>query len=177
MLSIIYTGTEKGEELGKSSPRRSHPRVEQRFVAQVKAEEKDPLAVDPLETVVLDGPEKFSYISFLLSSEEKEQLQCILLRNVDMFAWNHLDMIRIDPMLVSHKLNIIPAAEPVRRKVRRLHPDRHQIIQTEVDNLMRAVFIREVKYPEWLANVLVVIKKGGKWRVCVDYTDLNEGCP
>ena len=94
-----------------------------------------------------------------------------------MFAWNHLDMIGIDPMLVSHKLNIIPAAEPVRRKVRRFNPDRHQIIQTEVDNLMREVFIREVKYPEWLANVVVVIKKGGKWRVCVDYTDLNEGCP
>ena len=38
-------------------------------------------------------------------------------------------------------------------------------------------FIREVKYPEWLANVMVISKKGGKWRVCVDYTDLNEACP
>ena len=53
----------------------------------------------------------------------------------------------------------------------------HQIIQTEVDNLLRASFIKEVKYPEWLANVVVVSKKGGKWRVCVDYTDLNEACP
>ena len=41
---------------------------------------------------------------------------------------------------------------------------------------MRAGFIREVKYPEWLANVLAIPKKGGKWRVCVDYTDLNEVC-
>ena len=47
----------------------------------------------------------------------------------------------------------------------------------EVDNLLAAGFIREVKYPEWLANVVVVPKKGGKWRVCVDYTDLNEACP
>ena len=38
-------------------------------------------------------------------------------------------------------------------------------------------FIREVKYPEWLANVVVVLKKGGKWRVCIDYTDLNDTCP
>ena len=37
-------------------------------------------------------------------------------------------------------------------------------------------FIREVKYPEWLANVVVVSKKSVKWRVCVDYTDLNEVC-
>ena len=41
-------------------------------------------------------------------------------------------------------------------------------------NLLRAGFIKEVKYPEWLANVVVVPKKGGKWRVCIDYIDLNE---
>ena len=46
-----------------------------------------------------------------------------------------------------------------------------------MDNLLRASFIREVKYPEWITNVVVVPKKGIKWRVCVDYTDLNEACP
>ena len=46
-----------------------------------------------------------------------------------------------------------------------------------MDNLLKAGFIREVKYPEWLANVVVVPKKRGKWRVCVDYTDLNDACP
>ena len=83
----------------------------------------------------------------------------------------------IDLTLASHKLNIIASAKPVRHKVRRFHPDRHQIIQTEVDNLLRAGFIREVKYPEWLANVVVVPRRGGKWRVCVDYTNLNEAFP
>ena len=43
--------------------------------------------------------------------------------------------------------------------------------------MLRAGFIKEVKYPEWLANVVVVLNKGGKWRVCVDYIDLNEACP
>ena len=47
----------------------------------------------------------------------------------------------------------------------------------DVNNLLKASFIKEVKYPEWLANVVVVPKKGGKWRVFVDYTDLNEACP
>ena len=46
-----------------------------------------------------------------------------------------------------------------------------------MDNLLKVGFIREIKYPEWLANVVVVPKKGCKWRVCVDYTDLNEACP
>ena len=66
-------------------------------------------------------------------------------------------------MVAFHKLNIILAAKPIRQKVRRFHPNRHQIIQTEVENLLRAGFIREVKYPKWLANVVVVPKKGGKW--------------
>ena len=86
-------------------------------------------------------------------------------------------MAGIDPTLAFHKLNIISLAKPIRQKIRRFHPDRHQIIQTEVDNLLRAGFIREVKYPEWLANVVVIRKKGGKWRVCVNYADLNETCP
>ena len=49
-------------------------------------EEKDPLAVDPLEIVALHGLDKFTHISSLLSNEEKEQLQCVLLRNIDVFA-------------------------------------------------------------------------------------------
>ena len=86
-------------------------------------------------------------------------------------------MAGIEPTLASHKLNIISTAKPVEQKIRRFHPDRHQIIQTEVDNLLSASFIREVKYPEWIANVVVIPKKGGKWRVCMDFTDLNEACP
>ena len=70
--------------------------------------------MDPLEIVVLEGSERFTYVSSLLSSEEKERLQRVLLRNIDVFSWNHLDMLRMDPMLSSHKLNIIPAAKPVR---------------------------------------------------------------
>ena len=47
----------------------------------------------------------------------------------------------------------------------------------EVDNSLEMGFIIEIKYPEWLANVVVVPKKGEKLRVCVDYTDLNEAYP
>ena len=42
---------------------------------------------------------------------------------------------------------------------------------------MIAGFIREVYYPNWLANVVLVKKANGKWRMCVDFTDLNKACP
>ena len=61
--------------------------------------------------------------------------------------------------------------------MRRFHPDHHLVIQTEVDNLLQNGFIRAVKYSDWLANVVVVPKNGNKWRVCVDYMDLNDACP
>ena len=86
-------------------------------------------------------------------------------------------MTGIIPTHTSHKLNVAPSSKPVRQKVRRFHPDCHLVIQTEVDNIPQNGFIREVKYPEWMANVVVVPKKGNKWRVCVDCMDLNDACP
>ena len=125
----------------------------------------------------LDGSDRCVYISTLLSKEEKAQLCQVIQLNADVFAWTHADMPGISPVHASHKLNVTPSANPIRQKVRRFHPDRHSIIQTEVDNLLQNGFIRALKYPEWLANVVVVPKKGNKWRVCMDYTDLNEACP
>ena len=46
----------------------------------------------------------------------------------------------------------------------------------EVTKLLVAGFIREVHYPKWLANVVLVKKINGKWRMCVDFTDLNRAC-
>ena len=80
------------------------------------AEEKDLPVVDPLEEVELDEPEKFTYIGSLLSHEEK-RLQ------LDIFAWRHSDMIRINLTMASHKLNVLPTTKPVRQKVRRFHSD------------------------------------------------------
>ena len=47
----------------------------------------------------------------------------------------------------------------------------------EVRKLQDAGFIRKVYYPDWLANVVMVKKANRKWRMCVDFTDLNKACP
>ena len=47
----------------------------------------------------------------------------------------------------------------------------------EVNQLLTANFIKEVYYPEWLANVVMVKKENRNWRMCVDFTDLNSACP
>nr|CAN82734.1 hypothetical protein VITISV_028708 [Vitis vinifera] len=83
----------------------------------------------------------------------------------------------IHSSITSQKLNVFQITRPVRQKIRHFHPDRQKVIQNEIDKLLEAGFIREVEYPDWLANVVVVPKKEGKWRVCVDYTNLNNACP
>ena len=40
-----------------------------------------------------------------------------------------------------------------------------------------AQFIKNVNYPKWLSNVVLVRKNNGKWQLCVDYSDLNRACP
>jgi hypothetical protein len=51
---------------------------------------------------------------------------------------------------------------------------RVEAVKVEVQRLLDAGFIKEVVYPQWLANVIMVRKKNGKWRMCKDFTDLNK---
>jgi hypothetical protein len=55
--------------------------------------------------------------------------------------------------------------------------ERHRAIGVELRKLLEAGFIKEVFHPTWLANLVLVKKKNGKWRMCVDYTSLNKACP
>ncbi|RVW53618.1 Transposon Tf2-8 polyprotein [Vitis vinifera] len=94
-------------------------------------------------------------ISSLMTPEETQSMQNVLRRNHDIFAWTHADMKGIHPSITSHRLNVFPTARPVRQKIRRFHPDRQKVIRNEIDKLLEAGFIREVDYPDWLANVVV----------------------
>ena len=55
--------------------------------------------------------------------------------------------------------------------------EQNQVIMDEVNKLLAVGFIHEVYYSDWLANVILVKKANGKWRMCVGFTDLNKACP
>ncbi|KAG9458146.1 hypothetical protein H6P81_002654 [Aristolochia fimbriata] len=67
--------------------------------------------------------------------------------------------------------------KPIKQSQRRFRPELVPEIEKEVDKLLKADFIREVKYPSWIANIVPVKKKNGQIRVCVDFRDLNKACP
>src|SRR6187200_1568700 len=79
--------------------------------------------------------------------------------------------------LAEHSLNIDPKYKPVKQYLCHFNEERRKAIGEEVARLLAAGFIVAVFHPEWLANPVLVLKKNGKWRMCVDYTDLNKACP
>ena len=97
-----------------------------------------------------------------------------LFTNRDIFAWKPYDMPGVPRELAEHTLNVDPKFKPVRQFLRRFNEERRKAIGEEVARLLAAGFIVEVFHPEWLANPVLVLKKNGTWRMCVDYTDLNK---
>jgi hypothetical protein len=72
--------------------------------------------------------------------------------------------------LAEHRLEVNRTARPIKQKLRK------QAIEVEVCKLLAAGFIRECQHPVWLANSVLVPKKTGGLRICIDYTDLNKHC-
>jgi len=83
----------------------------------------------------------------------------------------------IDPSIVCHHLTVSPRIKPLVQRKRKLGEERRKVVDEEVKKLKDARFIIEIKYPTWLANTVLVKKASGKWRMCVDYTNLNMACP
>lgn len=83
----------------------------------------------------------------------------------------------IDPSIITQELSVNPTLKSVKHKRKSFAPERQKAIKEEIDKLFHAKAIREVDYPVWLANVVLVKKTNGKWRLCIDFTDLNRVCP
>jgi hypothetical protein len=87
------------------------------------------------------------------------------------------DLTGVDRSFIEHQLNIDPSVKSQRQKLRKMFDDKVVAVKSEVQMLLDATVIREVMYPKWLANTVPVKKKYGKWRMCIDFIDLNKATP
>ena len=83
----------------------------------------------------------------------------------------------MDSSFICHHSNVNPFVTPKKQSPRSSSKDHFDAVKGEVMKFKQAGAIKEVFYLEWLANTVVVKKKSGKWRVCVDFTYLNKACP
>jgi hypothetical protein len=86
-------------------------------------------------------------------------------------------MSRIPREVIENKLGIDPSFKLIKQKERRYIAERHEVIQQEVNRLLKVGFIRPVHYPSWLENSVLVEKHDGSWCMCINYTSLNKVCP
>ncbi|PKA53719.1 RNA-directed DNA polymerase like [Apostasia shenzhenica] len=144
-------------------PRESHPVVPQEVVINV----------------TLGGEDSSKIVTISSSVNDKQQVDIIALLSeyIDIFAWSPEDVSGVDRAVCEHHLNISSIASPIAQKKRVMARERQDSIKEEINKLHGAGYIREVRYPQWLTNVVMVKKANGKWRMCVDFHTLNQACP
>ncbi|KAL0715986.1 hypothetical protein Bca4012_065308 [Brassica carinata] len=181
----IYLATElkrKNSEIETSRKKQTIHDSPETFWQSQRAEalegKREPIC-EPVVSICLDDSflERCVEIGANLRGPIKAELIACLKKNLSTFAWAAEDMPGIDISVTCHELNIDPTHKPVKQKRRKLGPERATADNEEVERLLKVGSITEVRYPDWLANPVVVKKKNGKWRVCVDFTDLNKACP
>ncbi|GKU87084.1 hypothetical protein SLEP1_g1535 [Rubroshorea leprosula] len=139
-----------------------------------KAEPEEQVETIPLNPNVSERTVK---IGTRLTKEERAELLEFLRVNQDVFAWTTDEMPGIPAELTVHKLSTDPTRRPVVQKRRLFGPEKQAAIDEEIQKLLQAGFIKRVEYSEWVSNPVLVKKPNGKWRMCIDFTNLNDACP
>jgi len=111
-----------------------------------------------------------------LCKELEDKIVEVILKNMNVFAWSSADMLGIDPDFLCHRLTMDKKAKPIVHKKRKLNEEKCLAMREETQKLLVAAHKRKNQYPEWLANVVMVKKENGKWRMCVNFTNLNKAC-
>ncbi|XP_059630454.1 uncharacterized protein LOC132273511 [Cornus florida] len=136
----------------------------------LKAEVQDPLLELNLGTEQDPRP---TYISKLLEPTFREELISLLHEYKDYFAWTYEEMPGLSRELVEHKLPIKEGFKPFKQPLRRMSQEMVLKVKEEIKRLHKAGFIRTARYVDWISNIVPVIKKNGKLRVCVDLWNIN----
>ncbi|XP_027155976.1 uncharacterized protein LOC113756536 [Coffea eugenioides] len=117
------------------------------------------------------------YINILLSPDEEKAYIELLQEYQGVFAWTCKEMSGLDPKVAVHHLAVKKGVRPVKQAQRRFRPDLIPLIEIEVNKLIEAGLICEVKYPAWISSIVPVRKKNGQIRISINFKDLNIACP
>lgn len=131
-------------------------------------DEKEKQRAEPVEELVdvqiEEGDQgRVIKVRSMLQEDLKTQLVNFLKSNRDVFAWSHDHLTGIDPKIMSHHLGIDPKQRPVKQRTRAFKKERGDAVLEEVQKLIAANFVREMQYPDWLANVVLVRKANGDY--------------
>lgn len=125
-------------------------------------------------TVIRKG---LSRLVLTWTQRSKKNLVTLLRKNTDVFAFSADEMSGIDPGVMVHHLDVDEAVRPVKQKKKNFLAEKNIAIREETDKLLATDFIEPCDYPLLLANVIMVKKISGQWRMCVEFIYLNQAYP
>ncbi|GJY54159.1 reverse transcriptase domain-containing protein [Tanacetum coccineum] len=139
--------------------------------------------IDKEERVVINDkyPEQ---IGRQLPTRIKIRLRDLLKKYIDVFIWtsshrtgvSRVLMIGWETLNTKHRINVFNHVEPIKQKKRSQALERNEVIHSQVEELTKAGILREMKYQTWVSNPMVVKKDNGKWKLRVDFTNINKSC-
>lgn len=118
------------------------------------------------------GDVKRAQIAGDLPADLEQGIIALFLEFHHLFITEHRDLKQTN--LRTHRIKLRKDAKPVVHRTRRVRPEHLVAVEKELDSLLQADLIYPIKYRDWLSPIVVVIKKNGKVRMCVDYHKLNE---
>jgi hypothetical protein len=136
-------------------------------------------SADELEEIDIGPGDKPrpTFISRKLHPSLREPMITLLKEYADCFAWDYTEMPGLDRSVVEHRLPLKSVFRPFQQRIRQMKADVLVEVKKEIEKMLEAGFIRACRYAEWISSVVPVQKKDGRWRVCVDFRDLNRATP
>jgi hypothetical protein len=137
------------------------------------------MLADELEDVNIGPGDKPrpTFISKKIDPSIREPMIALLKEYSDCFAWDYTEMPGLDRSIVEHRLPLKKGFRPFQQQVRQMRTEVLEEVKKEIEKMLEAGFIRPCRYAEWISSIVPVQKKDGRWRVCVDFRDLNRATP
>eukprot|EP00253_Pinus_taeda_P003091 PITA_03091 len=119
-------------------------------------------------------PGKTLNINKNLEKSQQGELTKILQKHFTALAWEYTDMKGIHPKTCIHHIYIEENSKPMRQPQRRMNPNLRDIVKEELQKLLNVNFIYPISDSRWVSPCIIIPKNNGKWRVCIDYRELNK---
>ena len=136
-------------------------------------------SADELEEIDIGPGDKPrpTFISKKLDPHLRDPMIALLKEYPDCFAWDYTEMPGLDRSIIEHRLPLKKGFRPFQQRARQMKAEILEEVKKEIEKMLKAGFIRPCRYAEWISSIVPVEKKDGRWRVAIDFRDLNRATP